>query len=152
AGKPLTPTLERGFFVAMRLTYSPLPALATRAVLVVGVGGLGAPAAAALAAAGVGTLGLVDPDAIQASNLPRQTLYDDGDAGRAKVEVAAERLRARAPGLRTIVEKKRFGADDTALAARFDVVVDGTDSIAAKFAVNDAAVAAGTPLVHAGVL
>jgi adenylyltransferase/sulfurtransferase len=136
----------------MRLTHRPDPALADRRVLVVGIGGLGAPAAAALAAAGVGTLGLIDPDRVDASNLPRQTLYADADVGLAKVEVAAARLAERTPGLRTCTTYRRFTADDVALAAAYDALVDGTDSIAAKFAVNDAAVAAGRPLVHAAVL
>jgi len=126
--------------------------LADARVLVIGVGALGAPAARVLAEAGVGTLGLVDPDVVESSNLHRQLLYDDADVGAAKVDVAARRLRALAPGLRVETWRARAGADDAALLHRFDVVLDGTDSIAAKFAVNDAAVAAGVALVHAGVL
>jgi molybdopterin/thiamine biosynthesis adenylyltransferase len=121
-------------------------------VLVIGVGGLGAPAAAALAAAGVGTLGLIDPDTVEVSNLHRQPLYASSDVGRAKVEAAAERLRGRAPALRIETWRARFDPSDAHLLHRFDVVVDGTDTIAAKFVVNDAAVATGVPLVHAGVL
>jgi adenylyltransferase/sulfurtransferase len=120
--------------------------------LVIGVGGLGCPAAFALARAGVGTLGLVDPDVIDVSNLPRQLLYDVADVGRAKVAVAAERLRTVAPGLEVGATQARFTASDAAWLRGFDVVLDGTDSIAAKFAVNDAAVAAGVPLVHAGAV
>ncbi len=121
-------------------------------VLVIGVGGLGAPAATALATAGVGTLGLVDPDAVEVSNLHRQPLYTDADVGRPKVEVAAERLRGLAPALRVATWCARFGPSDVHLLRGFDVVLDGTDTIAAKFAVSDAAVTAGVPLVHAGVL
>ena len=120
--------------------------------LVIGVGGLGCPATLALARAGVGTLGLVDPDVVDASNLPRQLLYDPGDVGRAKVAVAAERLRAVAPALRVVTRQARFTASDVAWLRDFDIVVDGTDSIAAKFDVNDAAVTAGVPLVHAGAV
>jgi adenylyltransferase/sulfurtransferase len=120
--------------------------------LVIGVGGLGCPAALALARAGVGTLGLVDPDVVDVSNLPRQLLYDAGDVGRAKVAVAAERLRAAAPAVQVVTTQARFTAADTGWLRDFDVVLDGTDSIAAKFAVNDAAVAAGVPLVHAGAV
>jgi molybdopterin/thiamine biosynthesis adenylyltransferase len=120
--------------------------------LVIGVGGLGAPAAMALAAGGIGTLGLVDPDVVELSNLHRQPLYETADVGRAKVDVAADRLRARHPALRVETWRARFAADDAALLRGFDVVLDGTDTIAAKFDVNDAAVAAGVPLVHAGVL
>jgi adenylyltransferase/sulfurtransferase len=125
----------------------------TRArLLVVGVGGLGAPAAATLASAGVGTLGLVDPDVVEVSNLHRQALYTDADVGRPKVEAASARLAPLAPALRVEPYRHRFTADDGDLLSRYDVVLDGTDSIAAKFAVNDAAVAARVPLVHAGVL
>jgi molybdopterin/thiamine biosynthesis adenylyltransferase len=128
------------------------PALPDARVLVIGVGGLGAPAALALADAGVGTLGLLDPDHVEVSNLPRQPLYDDGDVGRPKVAVAAERLRARRPRLQVDVDARRFGAGDVALLRGWDVVVDGTDTVATKFAVRDAAVAAGVPLVHAGAV
>jgi molybdopterin-synthase adenylyltransferase len=120
--------------------------------LVIGVGGLGCPAALALARAGVGTLGLVDPDVVDVSNLPRQLLYDAGDVGRAKVAVAAERLRAIAPAVRVVTTQARFTASDAAWLRDFDVVLDGTDSIAAKFDVNDAAVAAAVPFVHAGAV
>src|SRR5438309_11107015 len=128
------------------------PRLAASRVLVIGVGGLGAPAATALAAAGVGTLGLVDPDAVELSNLHRQPLYTGADVGRPKVEVAAERLGALAPALRVETWPARFGPSDAHLLRRFDVVLDGTDTIAAKFVVNDAATLAGVPLVDAVVL
>jgi len=120
--------------------------------LVIGVGGLGAPAAMALAAGGIGTLGLVDPDVVEVSNLHRQPLYETADVGRAKVDVAGDRLRAWHPALRVETWRARFAPDDAALLRGFDVVLDGTDTIATKFDVNDAAVAAGVPLVHAGVL
>lgn len=129
-----------------------IDALAAARVLVVGVGGLGCPAAAALADGGVGTIGLVDPDAVEPSNLPRQTLYDDRDVGRPKVAAAAARLGATHPGLRVETDRRRVGAHDVALLQGWDVVLDGTDTVAAKFAVNDAAVAAGVPLVHAGAI
>lgn len=119
--------------------------------LVIGIGGLGSPAAAALAAAGVGTLGLIDPDRVEVSNLHRQPLYDESDVGRPKVAAAAARLVARHAALRVETFEDRFGPTHTGLAGRFDVLVDGTDTIAAKFAVNDAAVAARVPFVHAGV-
>ena len=134
-------------------TATPLDvALARARVLLVGVGGLGAPAAAALAAAGVGVLGLIDPDVVELSNLHRQPLYESGDLGRPKVDVAAARLRARTPQLRVETWRTRFGPDHGELARSFDVVLDGTDTIGAKFVVNDATLAAGVPLVHAGVL
>lgn len=117
-----------------------------------GVGGLGCPAALAVARAGVGLVGLVDPDVVDVSNLHRQLLYDEGDLGRPKVDAAADRLRAAAPGVELLTWPERFGAGHTALLDRFDLVIDGTDTIAAKFDVNDAAVAARRPLVHAGAI
>jgi len=114
-------------------------------VLIVGVGGLGAPAAMALAAAGVGTLVLVDPDVVELSNLHRQPLYETADVGRAKVDVAASRLHAST----VVTHRARFAPEHL---GGCDAVLDGTDSIAAKFLVNDACVDAGVPLVHAGVL
>jgi adenylyltransferase/sulfurtransferase len=126
--------------------------LASARVLIVGVGGLGAPAAAALAAAGIGTLGLFDPDVVDVSNLHRQPLYDDDAVGRPKAASAADRLRAQMPGVRIEWEGRAITGGDAPLVARFDVVLDGTDSIPAKFLVNDLAVAANRPLVHAGVV
>lgn len=123
----------------------------TRA-LVIGVGGLGSPAVMALAAAGVGTLGLIDPDVVEVSNLHRQPLYDEADVGRAKVVAAADWLQAHHPGVAVETDVRRFGADDEALLDGWHVVLDGTDSVAAKFTVNDAAVAADVPLVHAGAI
>lgn len=125
-------------------------ALATARVLVIGLGGLGAPAAAALAGAGVGTLGLVDPDRVDVSNLHRQPLYEEGDVGRHKVDAAAERLGRRWPGVTLETRRSRFDAGDGAALREYDVVVDGTDTLDAKFMLNDLAVAAGVPLVHAG--
>ncbi len=118
----------------------------------IGVGGLGCPAATVLAQSGIGAMELVDPDVVDPSNLPRQLLYGDADVGRAKVDVAAERLRAIAPRTRVVARRARFTPADAAWLANVDVVLDGTDSIAAKFAVSDAAVAAGVPLVHAGAV
>ena len=136
----------------MRPSRSTRPALADARVLVVGVGGLGSPAAMALAGAGVGTIGLVDPDRVEQSNLHRQPLYSEADVGRPKVDAAAARLRAAHPRLRVETAAVRFVAGSSARLDGFDVVLDGTDSIAAKFDVNDAAVAAGVPLVHAAAI
>jgi molybdopterin/thiamine biosynthesis adenylyltransferase len=149
--------LERGFFVAREemtpsITQRATPALARARVLVIGMGGLGTPAARILARAGVGTLALVDPDRVEPSNLHRQLLYDRADAGRLKVDVAAERLRGLAPGVRVEIRADRFGPEDSHRLAAFDLVLDGTDTVAAKFLLSDAAVATGTALVHAGVV
>jgi len=126
--------------------------LAGARVLIAGVGGLGAPAAAALADAGVGTLALVDPDVVELSNLHRQPLYTEDAIGRPKVEVAAAHLRALRPGLIVETECRRVGPDDVHLCSRFDLLLDGTDTIATKFVLSDLAVASGRPLVHAGVI
>ncbi|ENZ82839.1 MULTISPECIES: molybdopterin-synthase adenylyltransferase MoeB [Caulobacter] len=117
-------------------------------VLVVGAGGLGAPASLYLAAAGVGTIGLVDPDAVSLSNLQRQVLYATGDVGRPKVEAAVDRLEALNPHVRVEphpVWLDAANADE--LVARYDLVLDGTDDFATRFAVSDACVARGKPLV-----
>ena len=117
-------------------------------VLVVGAGGLGAPAALYLVAAGVGRLGLVDPDAVSLSNLQRQVLYATADVGSPKVERAAQRLRELNPEVE--VEAHALTVTDAnaaALVAGSDVVLDGTDDFATRFAVNAACVRAGVPLV-----
>lgn len=150
---PSSIELERGFSLAsMHRTDSPDPRLRTARVCIIGVGGLGSPAALALGAAGVGTLVLVDPDRVEASNLHRQPLYDSTDVGRPKVIAAAERLRARHPGLAIETRAERFEPRHATLLGGVDCVVDGTDTVAAKFVVSDGAVAAGVPLAHAGVL
>ena len=113
---------------------------AARRVLVVGVGGLGSSAALALAHAQVGTLGLMDPDPVEVSNLHRQLLYDSADVGRPKVTVAAEQLRRLMPGLHVESRRERFGPHQAAVLRGFDCVVDGTDTVAAKFALSDAGV------------
>lgn len=121
-------------------------------VLVVGVGGLGAPAAWQLAAAGVGTLGLIDFDAVDISNLPRQLLYRSSDIGRPKVLVAAERL-ARFSGVSLQPFTQRLSpANATEIISQFDFVIDGTDRVAAKYLLNDAAVLSGVPFSHAGIV
>ncbi len=117
-------------------------------VLLVGMGGLGAPAALYLAAAGVGTLGLADPDTVSLSNLQRQVLYQTADVGRPKVEVAAERLAAINPHV--AVETHAVWLDVAnagELVSRYDLILDGTDDFATRFAVSDACVARGKPLV-----
>ncbi|AZS23244.1 molybdopterin-synthase adenylyltransferase MoeB [Caulobacter sp. FWC26] len=117
-------------------------------VLVVGAGGLGAPAALYLAAAGVGMIGLVDPDTVSLSNLQRQVLYATADVGRPKVEAADEHLRALNPN--TIIESHAVWLDRSnaeAVVSGYDLVLDGTDDFATRFAVSDACVAQGKTLV-----
>ena len=121
-------------------------------VLIVGAGGLGAPAALYLAAAGVGELAIVDPDTIALSNLQRQVLYQTGDEGASKVARAAERLSALNPNVRVApLEATLDEANAKELVAGRDLVLDGTDSFATRFAVNAACVAEGVPLVSGAI-
>lgn len=122
-------------------------------VAIVGVGGLGAPAAAALAAAGVRRLTLFDADVVEPSNLPRQPLYGVDDVGAAKVDAAARRLRESAPGIEVRAVRARVDADGAhARLAGHDVILDGTDSLPTKALLNDVAIALRIPLVHAGAV
>lgn len=122
-------------------------------VLVVGAGGLGSPAALYLAAAGVGTIGIVDHDRVDPSNLQRQILHSTVDIGRAKVESAAAAIRALNPDVRVIQINEMLRAANVLEVIRdYDFVLDGTDNFAAKFLVNDACVLNGIPFSHGGVL
>jgi molybdopterin/thiamine biosynthesis adenylyltransferase len=121
-------------------------------VLIVGAGGLGAPAALYLAAAGVGEIAIVDPDVVALSNLQRQVLYATADEGRKKVEAAAERLEALNPEVRIRpIPEMVTPANARALIAGRDLVLDGTDDFATRFAVNAACVADGVLLVSGAI-
>jgi molybdopterin/thiamine biosynthesis adenylyltransferase len=123
-------------------------ALKAAKVLVVGAGGLGAPAALYLAAAGVGEIGLVDPDTVSLSNLQRQVLFATGDIGMPKTLAAAGHLGALNPEVRIRTFDQALAADNAgALIAPFDAVLDGTDDFATRFAVNAACVSARKPLI-----
>ena len=122
-------------------------------VLLVGAGGLGSPAALYLAAAGVGTVGMLDADAVDASNLQRQILHRTADIGRPKTASAAESLKALNPLIQIVAHQERLtAANAAALIDRYDVVVEGSDNFPTKFLVNDACVLAGKPFVIAGIL
>jgi sulfur-carrier protein adenylyltransferase/sulfurtransferase len=121
-------------------------------VLVVGAGGLGVPVLTYLAAAGVGTLGIVDGDRLEPSNLHRQTLYALADAGRPKVELAAERLHALNPDVKLQVHAVRLDAENgTGLIEPFELVIDCTDNFASKFLINDLAQRLGKPAILSSV-
>jgi adenylyltransferase/sulfurtransferase len=127
-------------------------AIGAARVLCIGAGGLGSPVTMYLAAAGVGTLGVVDYDEVDFSNLQRQLLHMTRDVGRPKVESAGERLRAINPGVR--VETHRIAlssANALDLFARYDLVVDGTDNFPTRYLVNDAAVLSGRPYVYGSI-
>ncbi|HEY5289297.1 MAG TPA: molybdopterin-synthase adenylyltransferase MoeB [Caulobacteraceae bacterium] len=127
-------------------------ALAGARVLIVGAGGLGAPAALYLAAAGVGRLRVVDPDVVDLSNLQRQVLFDTADVGVAKVEAARRRLAALNPHVEIEASRARLDGDNAAgLVAGCDLVLDGTDDFATRLAVNAACVAAAVPLVSGAI-
>ena len=121
-------------------------------VLVVGAGGLGSPAALYLAAAGVGALILVDPDTVDRSNLQRQILYAEADIGRPKAEAAAERLAALNPHIFVAGYNGAFDASTAdELCDGVDLVLDGTDDFAVRYAVNAACVRHGKPLVSGAI-
>ncbi|MBA3564627.1 MAG: HesA/MoeB/ThiF family protein [Gammaproteobacteria bacterium] len=120
---------------------------------IVGLGGLGSPAALYLAAAGVGRLILNDFDKVDVTNLQRQILYDDGDVGVAKTAAAAGRLARHRTGAYFELIDQRLPPDGLReLAARCDVVLDGSDNFGTRFAVNEACVRAGTPLVSGAAI
>lgn len=124
---------------------------AARALLV-GVGGLGAPAGLYLAAAGVGRLGLLDPDEVSLSNLQRQVLYGVNDLGRGKALSAGKRLSQLNPEIELEPIPRRLNkANARALIRPYDIVIDGTDDFATRFAVNAACVAEGKPLVSGAI-
>lgn len=122
-------------------------------VLLVGAGGLGSPAALYLAAAGVGTIGLVDGDVVDLTNLQRQVAHATADVGRPKVESAAAKCRAINPDVTVRLYPEHLRADNApGILKDYDFVIDGTDNFAAKFLVADACYFAGKPYSHAGIL
>lgn len=122
-------------------------------VAVLGLGGLGCPAALYLAAAGVGTLGLIDGDKAELSNLQRQILHFNADLGRPKVASAGDKLRALDPGIALELHELRLEAGNALeILAGYDLVLEGTDNFAAKFLASDTCVSLGLPLVQAGIL
>ena len=121
-------------------------------VLVIGSGGLGSPALLYLAAAGVGTIGIVDFDTVDESNLQRQILFNVNDLGASKAETAKVRLQALNPHINIIVHKTRFTRENALeLISGYDVVADGTDNFPTRYLVNDACVLAGKINVYASI-
>mgnify|MGYP002823275768 FL=1 len=121
-------------------------------VLVVGAGGLGSPLALYLAAAGVGTIGIVDDDAVSLSNLQRQILHDTAGIGRPKTESAVARVAALNPDCRVIAHALRLAPDNVdALVADYEIVADGSDNFATRFLLNDACFRARRTLVSAAI-
>jgi adenylyltransferase/sulfurtransferase len=121
-------------------------------VLAVGAGGLGSPLSLYLAAAGVGTIGLVDFDVVDDSNLQRQILYSVGDVGRPKLAAAAERLRGLNPHVQVVPYEEKLTSENALEIFRdFDIVADGTDNFPTRYLVNDACVLSGKPNVYASI-
>lgn len=121
-------------------------------VLAVGTGGLGAPMLQYLAAAGVGTIGIVDFDVVEASNLHRQVLFGASDVGRPKVEVAKERLEEINPHIDIRVHNLRLNSDNALeIIQDYDVVADGTDNFPTRYLINDACVMLDKPNVHGSI-
>jgi molybdopterin/thiamine biosynthesis adenylyltransferase/rhodanese-related sulfurtransferase len=128
-------------------------ALLESKVLLLGAGGLGSPAALYLAAAGVGTLGIIDPDTVDASNLQRQVLHSTASLGEPKVLSAKKTLESLNPDVTVVPYEERLDTDnvDRILSAGWDVIVDGADNFPTRYLVNDASVWHGIPVVHGSI-
>ena len=121
-------------------------------VLLIGTGGLGSPAALYLSAAGVGSLGLVDFDLVEESNLQRQIIHSTPDIGRPKIESAKEKIGALNPDVRVITHNEKLTSENAIdIIEGYDVVIDGTDNFPTRYLVNDACVFANKPLVYGSI-
>ncbi|HEU4571385.1 MAG TPA: molybdopterin-synthase adenylyltransferase MoeB [Candidatus Limnocylindrales bacterium] len=121
-------------------------------VLLIGAGGLGAPAALYLAAAGVGTIGIVDFDVVDVSNLQRQVIHTTDRVGERKTESARRTIQALNPDVNVVLHEEMLTEENVArLIEGYDAILDGTDTFETRYTLNDAAVAAGIPVVHASV-
>ena len=121
-------------------------------VLLLGAGGLGSPAALYLAAAGVGTLGIVDFDRVDLTNLQRQLLHDTDDVGRPKVDSAADRLRGLNPGIDVVPFDTMLTSENAfEILGQYDVVIDGSDNFPVRYLVNDATQMLEKPLVYGSI-
>lgn len=127
-------------------------ALLKAKVLCIGAGGLGSPSSMYLAAAGVGTIGMIDDDVVDASNLQRQILHSTDRLGKPKVESAEQTLRGLNPDVRVNKHQTRINSDNALeLIGGYDVVIDGADNFATRYLVNDCALRLGKPVVHASI-
>jgi molybdopterin/thiamine biosynthesis adenylyltransferase len=124
-------------------------------VLIIGAGGLGAPAAMYLAAAGVGTIGIADADAVDLSNLQRQIIHASSDVGKPKVQSARETMNAMNPDAQVVTYREWINAaniTDIINDKNYDFIIDGTDNFPVKFLINDACVMLKKPFSHAGII
>ncbi len=122
-------------------------------VLIIGAGGLGSPSAVYLTLAGVGTIGIVDFDTVDVSNLQRQILHHDSDVGRPKVVSAKETLKSFNPDVNVVTHETRLTSENAMeIISQYDVVVNGADNFPARYLVNDACYLLGKPLVDGSIL
>jgi len=122
-------------------------------VLIVGAGGLGSPSAIYLALAGVGTIGIVDFDVVEISNLQRQILHHTADVGRPKLKSAQDSIKAYNPDINVVLHEARLESDNAReIIGQYDLVVNGADNFATRYLVNDACYLEGKPLVDGSIL
>ncbi|MDP4210536.1 MAG: molybdopterin-synthase adenylyltransferase MoeB [Bacteroidota bacterium] len=127
--------------------------IAAGKVLIVGAGGLGSPVALYLAAAGVGTIGIIDGDVVDMTNLQRQVIHFTDDVNKAKVLSAKEKIEQLNPDVKVVVYQELLSTYNIFdIIKEYDIVVDGTDNFPTKFLINDACVLAGKPFSHGGIL
>ena len=122
-------------------------------VLIIGAGGLGSPSAVYLALAGVGTIGIVDFDVVEVSNLQRQILHHNDDVGRPKVVSAQDSLHAYNPDVNVVVHETRISSENAVeIIEQYDIVINGADNFPSRYLVNDACYLLGKPLVDGSIL
>jgi len=122
-------------------------------VLIVGAGGLGSPVAVYLTLAGVGTVGLVDFDTVDISNLQRQILHQNADIGRSKVQSAMETLKSYNPEVNVVIHEAPLTSENAMdIIGKYDVIINGADNFPARYLVNDASYLSGKPLVDGSIL
>ena len=122
-------------------------------VLIIGAGGLGSPSAVYLALAGVGTIGIVDFDVVEVSNLQRQILHHNDDVGRPKVMSAQDSLHAYNPDVNVVVHETRISSENAMeIIEQYDIVINGADNFPSRYLVNDACYLLGKPLVDGSIL
>ena len=121
--------------------------------LILGAGGLGSPSAIYLALAGVGTIGLVDFDVVEISNLQRQVLHHTSDIGRPKLQSAKDNLKAYNPDVNVVLHEVRLESDNAReIISQYDMVINGADNFATRYLVNDACYLEGKPLIDGSIL
>lgn len=122
-------------------------------ILIIGIGGLGSPACLYLAAAGIGTIGILDYDIVELSNLQRQIIHHTPDLGKLKVKSARTKMEMLNPNIEVITYSEKFHSGNALnIISQYDFIIDATDNFAGKFLINDACTIAKKPFSHAGIL